>query len=126
MRFPYPSHGAVSSRIAATPHMPSPATSRPTLTQRVLRNLRPSHKHSAYSATLLLIAAQVLSRIIGYAREMYVAAAFGAGRETDVYNAAFQIPDFLYYIVADGAASITFVSIYTRYLAEELHDEAEH
>jgi putative peptidoglycan lipid II flippase len=105
--------------------MPLPATSRPTLTQRVLRNLRPSHKHSAYSATLLLIGAQVLSRIIGYVREMYVAAAFGAGRETDVYNAAFQIPDFLYYIVAGGAASITFVSIYTRYLAEERHQEAE-
>jgi putative peptidoglycan lipid II flippase len=95
------------------------------LTQRMLRNLRPSHQHSAYSATLLLIGAQILSRVIGYLREAYIAWAFGAGAQTDAYVAAFQIPDYLYYIVAGGAASITFVSIYTRYLAEKRYDEAQ-
>ena len=92
---------------------------------RGLRALRPSHQHSNTSATLLLMAAVMLSRVIGYVREAYIAWAFGAGRLTDAYVAGFTIPDFLNYIVAGGAASITFISIYTRFLAEKREDEAE-
>ena len=92
---------------------------------RALRTLRPSHQHSNTSATLLLMTAVMLSRVIGYVREAYIAWAFGAGRLTDAYVAGFTIPDFLNYIVAGGAASITFISIYTRFLAEKREDEAE-
>ena len=97
----------------------------PGLMRRVLRNLRPSHQHGALAATLILISTQLLSRIVGYLREAYIAWAFGAGSQTDAYVAAFQLPDYLYYIVAGGAASITFVSVYTRYLAEHREREAE-
>ncbi len=90
-----------------------------------LRALRPSHQHSNTSATLLLMAAVMLSRVIGYVREAYIAWAFGAGRLTDAYVAGFTIPDFLNYIVAGGAASITFISIYTRFMAEKREDEAQ-
>jgi putative peptidoglycan lipid II flippase len=93
---------------------------------RVAEKLRPSHQHTALSATILLITAQMLSRVIGYLREAYIAWAFGASGNTDVYYAAFQLPDYLYYIVAGGAASITFVSIYTRYLAEKRERDADH
>src|SRR6202030_1091190 len=61
---------------------------------------------------------------IGYVREAYIAWAFGAGPATDAYNAGFTIPDWLNYLVAGGTASITFVSIYTRFLAENREDEA--
>src|SRR5271169_2993931 len=84
---------------------------RPSLMARLLRNLRPSHQHSAFSATLLLMTSVMLARVIGYLREMYVAWAFGAGPKTDAYVAAFTIPDFLFYILAGGTASITFISI---------------
>src|SRR5271169_4699289 len=87
---------------------------RPSLMARLLRNLRPSHQHSALSATLLLMASVMLARVIGYLREMYVAWAFGAGPTTDAYVAAFQIPDYLFYLLAGGTTSITFISIYTR------------
>ena len=62
------------------------------------------------------------SRVLGYLREMYIAWAFGAGHQTDAYFAAFQIPDFLNYILAGGTASITFISIYTRHISRD--DEA--
>src|ERR1700720_2737991 len=91
---------------------------------RVLRLLRPSHQHSAFSATLLLMSAVMLSRVIGYVRGAYIAYAFGAGPATDAYVAGFTIPDWLNYLVAGGTASITFVSIYTRFLAEKREDEA--
>lgn len=90
-----------------------------------LRALRPSHEHSAYSATVLLMAAVMLSRIIGYFREAYIAWAFGAGPQTDAYVAAFTLPDWLNYLVAGGTASITFISIFTRYTAEGRDQEAQ-
>ncbi len=92
---------------------------------RWLRFLRPSHQHSAFSATLLLMSAIMLSRVIGYVREAYIAYAFGAGPATDAYVAGFTIPDWLNYLVAGGTASITFVSIYTRFLAEKKEAEAQ-
>jgi putative peptidoglycan lipid II flippase len=92
---------------------------------KLLRFFRPSHQHTAFSATLLLMGTVMLSRVIGYAREAYIAFAFGAGSQTDAYVAAFTLPDFLNYIVAGGAASITFISIYTRFLAEKRDADAK-
>jgi putative peptidoglycan lipid II flippase len=92
--------------------------------QRVLRQLRPSHQHTAFSATLLLMSTVFLSRVIGYVRELYVAWTFGAGVQTDAFYAGFTIPDFLMYLVAGGATSITFISIYTRFLAADEQEEA--
>jgi putative peptidoglycan lipid II flippase len=92
---------------------------------RVLRLLRPSHQHTAFSATLLLMTAVLLSRVIGYVREAYIAWAFGAGPATDAYVAGFTIPDWLNYLVAGGTASITFVSIYTRFLAKNREEDAQ-
>jgi putative peptidoglycan lipid II flippase len=93
--------------------------------KKLLRFFQPSHQHTAFSATLLLISAVMLSRVIGYARDAYIAWAYGAGGATDAYVAAFTLPDFLNYIVAGGAASITFISIYTRFLAEKRYEDAQ-
>ena len=92
---------------------------------RLLAYFRPSHQHSAFSATVLLMTAVMLSRVIGYIREAYIAWAFGAGPATDAYVAGSTIPDWLNYIVAGGTASITFISIYTRFLAEKREKDAE-
>src|SRR5258708_12221479 len=92
---------------------------------RLLRFFRPAHEHTAFSATVLLMAAVMLSRVIGYLREAYIAWAFGAGPQTDAYVAAFTLPDWLNYLVAGGTASITFISIFTRYSAEGRQQEAQ-
>ena len=89
-----------------------------------LRFFRPSHQHSARSAAALVMLAVMLSRVIGYLREAYIAYAFGAGQHTDAYVAAFTIPDWLNYLVAGGTASITFISIFTRYTSEQREVEA--
>ena len=110
--------------------MPSPAAPNsnlppPSLWSRLLRILRPSHQHSELSATVLVVSAVMLSRVIGYLREMYIAWAFGAAHQTDAYVAAFQIPDWLNYILAGGTASITFISIYTRHTSRGRRREAQ-
>ncbi len=67
----------------------------------------------------------MLSRIIGYVRELYIAWAFGVTRVTDAYNAGFTVPDWVNYLVAGGTASITFVSIYSRFIAEKREEDAQ-
>src|ERR1700761_703801 len=74
-----------------------------------------SHKHTAASATLLLSAFALLSRIIGLVRDKYIAYTFGAGPQTDAYNIAFNLPDLVNYLLIGGAASISFVTILSRY-----------
>src|ERR1700761_771375 len=106
----------------APPAARNPSASSDSLVSRLLRVLRPSHQHTAFSATLLLMGSVMASRALGYLREMYIAWAFGAGHQTDAYFAAFQIPDYLNYILAGGTASITFISIYTRHISS--NDEA--
>jgi putative peptidoglycan lipid II flippase len=69
-------------------------------------------------AALLLVASQLLSRVLGFLRESVIAGLVGRGRETDAYNAAFQIPDLLFYFLAGGALSIAFIPLYQRAKAE--------
>jgi putative peptidoglycan lipid II flippase len=83
--------------------------------QRVLRVFRPSHRHTAFTATLLLMLSAFLSRIIGLVRVKYIAYLFGAGPQTDAFNSAFQLPDMIAYFLVGGAASVTFVTILSRY-----------
>jgi putative peptidoglycan lipid II flippase len=74
------------------------------------------------AAAVLLSVSVLLSRLLGFAREMLLAYRAGAGAATDAYYAAFQIPDLLNYLLAGGALSIAFVPVYTKYLARD--DEA--
>ncbi len=57
----------------------------------------------------------MLSRVIGLVRVKYIALLFGAGMQADALNAAFVLPDMISYFLVGGAASITFVTILTRY-----------
>jgi putative peptidoglycan lipid II flippase len=85
--------------------------------------LRPSHAHSAFSATIVLMVSTFLSRIIGLVRVKYIVWLFGRGMEADALNGAFVLPDMISYFLVGGAASITFVTILTRY--RETGQEAE-
>ncbi len=69
-------------------------------------------------AAALMMASVFLSRLLGYARDAVIAYQHGATSDTDAYFAAFTIPDFLNYLLAGGALSITFIPIFARYLAE--------
>jgi putative peptidoglycan lipid II flippase len=100
---------------------PNPADASPR--RSPLAFLRPSHSHTATSATLLLTLSALLSRIIGLIRDQYIAYEFGAGHNTDAYNVAFYLPEWINYLLVGGAASITFVTILDRYRAAD--DEAE-
>lgn len=67
----------------------------------------------------------VLSRLMGLVRVKYIALVFGRGMEADALNAAFVLPDMISYFLVGGAASITFVTILTRYRDTGREAEAE-
>jgi putative peptidoglycan lipid II flippase len=77
--------------------------------------LKPSATHTAFSATLLLMASTVMSGVLGLVRTKYIAHLFGAGPVTDAYYAAFQLPDMINYFLVGGVASISLVTILNRY-----------
>lgn len=56
----------------------------------------------------LLMVIQVLSRVLGYARDSVLQNFFGRSFVTDAFNAAFSIPDFIYNILIGGAISSCF------------------
>ncbi len=70
-------------------------------------------------AALLLASSVLLSRVLGYVREMLLAYRAGAGSETDAFYAAFQLPDLLNHLLAGGALSIAFLPLYHRLKARE-------
>jgi putative peptidoglycan lipid II flippase len=109
----------------AVTESPSTESSAPVRSKwaRGLGLLRPTHAHTVFTATLLLMTSTFLSRIIGLVRIKYIAWLFGRGMEADAFNAAFVLPDMISYFLVGGAASITFVTILTRY--RETGREAE-
>jgi len=68
--------------------------------------------------------ATLLSRILGFIRDMLIAWFFGAGLITDAFFVAFRIPNLLRRLFAEGTLSIVFVPVFTDYLAREGREEA--
>lgn len=87
--------------------------------------MHPAHAHSAFSATVVLMASTFLSKIIGLVRVKYIMWLFGSGTSADALNAAFVLPDMISYFLVGGAASITFVTILTRYRESGREAEGE-
>ena len=105
------------------PSIPTPPETPPL--ERRFAFFRPSHRHTAGSAAILLGAFALLSRVIGLVRDKYIAHTFGAGPGTDAYNVAFQLPDLINYLLVGGAASISFVTILSRYRESGEHEAGE-
>lgn len=63
------------------------------------------------AAALLLAASAFISRLMGLTRDKIISWQFGAGGESDMYFAAFIIPDIINYLLAGGFISITIIPL---------------
>jgi len=70
----------------------------------------------AVSATTVM-AAFVLSRLLGLLRVSVLGSAFGAGDDLDAFYAASRVTDTLYILIAGGALGSAFIPTYAAYLA---------
>jgi len=57
----------------------------------------------------------LLSRLLGFVRDLVLAHIFGASAGTDAFFVAFKIPNFLRRLFAEGAFSVAFVPVLTEY-----------
>lgn len=73
-------------------------------------------------AALIIAAGILLSRFMGLVRDKLISLLFGATLESDLYFAAFVIPDFINYMLAGGYFSITLIPFLTRYFEEDAED----
>jgi putative peptidoglycan lipid II flippase len=72
-------------------------------------------------AAIIMMVSIFLSRVLGYARDMVIAAMAGANVAVDAYRVAFVLPEILNHVLASGFLSVTFIPIFSKYLAN--HDE---
>lgn len=68
-------------------------------------------------AAVILMVTVIISRILGYGREVALYTIFGQNYITDAYRAAFSIPDFLYMLLVGGALSSAFIPVFSACLA---------
>jgi putative peptidoglycan lipid II flippase len=75
------------------------------------------------TASLVLTAAALASRILGWVRLLVIGSQFGASTDLDAYFAAFRIPDAIFQLVVAGALSAALIPVFSSYRARS--DEAE-
>ncbi len=68
-----------------------------------------------FRSTAIVSAMTMISRILGFARDVVIANMFGAGTGADAFFVAFKIPNFMRRLFAEGAFSQAFVPILSEY-----------
>ncbi|MGM0552530.1 MAG: murein biosynthesis integral membrane protein MurJ [Pseudomonadota bacterium] len=68
-----------------------------------------------FRSTAVVSGMTMISRIMGYLRDMVLAVTFGAGPATDAFFVAFRIPNFLRRLFAEGAFNQAFVPVFAEY-----------
>jgi len=76
-------------------------------------------------ALLAVSSLTLVSRILGYVRDFFIARAFGAGLATDAFFVAFRIPNLLRRLFAEGAFSQAFVPVLAEYKNRQSHEETK-
>ena len=67
----------------------------------------------------------MLSRVLGFVRDIVIARAFGASTGADAFFVAFRIPNFLRRLFAEGAFSQAFVPVLSEYRGKRSHQEVQ-
>ncbi len=75
-------------------------------------------------ATAIIGTATLLSRILGFVRDMVIAWVLGAGLVSDAFLAAFRLPDLMRRLFVEGAFSMAFVPVFSERLTLDGRDSA--
>jgi len=68
------------------------------------------------SAATTVFVLYAVSRLLGYVRDVVIAARFGTTREIDTYYLAFNLPDLLLNLILVGAVSSAFIPVLSEFL----------
>ncbi len=68
--------------------------------------------------------ATLVSRILGYARDMVIAYFFGTAAAADAFFVAFRIPNLLRRLLAEGSLTVAFIPVFSEFLVKESKKDA--
>lgn len=74
----------------------------------------PTHTETIARNASVVAGATLLSRILGFLRDVIIAFALGAGPLGDAFFVAFRIPNLLRRLFAEGSLTMAFVPVFTR------------
>jgi putative peptidoglycan lipid II flippase len=86
--------------------------------------MRVSEKHAITRAASTIGIGTLFSRILGFVRDAVIAHFFGAGMAADAFFVAFRIPNLWRRLVGEGALTVSFIPVYTEYLAHRPEEES--
>jgi putative peptidoglycan lipid II flippase len=100
-----------------------PLTSEPSASEpRTSKHSTSKQGTNLLSASAVMAAGTLLSRITGFARAILLAAAIGIGTHADLFNVAQTIPNSLYILVAGGV----FNTVLVPQLVRAMKNDADH
>jgi putative peptidoglycan lipid II flippase len=76
-----------------------------------------------FRSTAVIGGMTLISRILGFVRDMVLARVFGAGMAADAFFVAFKLPNFFRRLFGEGAFAPAFVPVFTEYKDQRSHDE---
>jgi len=76
-------------------------------------------------STAMVGGVTLISRILGFIRDVVIANHFGAGASTDAFLIAFKIPNFMRRLFAEGAFSQAFIPILSEYKTQREKSEVK-
>ena len=76
-------------------------------------------------ASVLISAATLVSRILGFVRDIVLARLFGAGLAADAFFVAYRIPNMLRELFAEGSMAAAFIPVFSEYLKKRSHQDAK-
>ncbi|MFH0872030.1 MAG: murein biosynthesis integral membrane protein MurJ [bacterium] len=85
---------------------------------------RESGPHRITTAAGAISSGILVSRVLGFVRDMIIAKLFGASMSADAFFVAFRIPNMLRELFGEGALSASFIPVFTQTLNREGREEA--
>ena len=86
----------------------------------------PTATQTAARATALTIGLVLVSRVLGVLRNVLLGHIFGQDAQTDLYWAAFGVPDLIALVIAGGGLSSVFVPVFAAYWNDRKEEDAWH
>ncbi|MFA6521629.1 MAG: murein biosynthesis integral membrane protein MurJ [Candidatus Gracilibacteria bacterium] len=91
---------------------------------KIISKIRQLGREKFLQGAAILSITTFLSYVTGLLRDRNFARMFGAGRELDLYNASFIIPDLILNILVSAALSAAFIPIFTSLFARGEKEKA--
>lgn len=80
---------------------------------------------SLFKSTTVVAGMTMISRVLGFVRDMVSAQLFGAGAAFDAFSVAFRIPNLMRRLFAEGSFSQAFVPVLSEYQKKHTPDEVK-